>query len=950
MEQANSHKNIYKPQILDNADQVHLALQAAGIGVWEVRLDSNTVSWDDECRKLFGLDKDNKLPYNEAVKHIHPDDVDAVNHSVQDALSGVNNGKYEMSYRTIGADDKKLRWVKFAGQAFFDEHNKPVRFAGFAYDITEAKQTKIERDTFEESDKEFKQLANSLSELVWTTDANGKQRFASRRWKEFTGLDPADEDTFQKIVHPQDLPGIIRVWSSCLKSGETYDTEVRLRRHTGEFYWFQVNGEPIRNEKGEIEKWVGTFKNINEQKKIEDELFAAFHELEESEATFNDVTNSSPTGLWLSDENGELTYLNKTLVEWTGMPYDSLLGAGWTNAVIEEDRETVAASFRSAVNSRSHYDVNFRIGKAGGDIVWCRTAGDPFYRDGVYKGYAGFCMDINETINFTLDIQAAEERFRSIVEQSPMAIGFLKERDMVIDLGNDKIFEVWDKDRSILGKKIIDALPEIKGQGFLELLQGVFDTGQPFFGNGILAKLVRNGNLNDVYFDFVYTPVRRSTKEIIGVMVLANEVTEQILAKKRLEETEVILRDAVELAELATWSIALDDHRFTCSERFSSWLGVADGSLALDDFYSLFEEDSRKEFKRHVESISKMAQHFAFFEGEYGLLNKVNKHVTVIHLHARLGYEEGRPHSIKGTAQDITAQKFMQIELERMVQLRTEELAASNEELAASNEELRSSNEELAITNEELSESTQQLIRSNDELSQYAYVASHDLQEPLRKIQTFSNRLMHESAKLDGEKLSWAEKINQSSARMSLLVRSLLEFSRLIKPEESFEQVDLNGIVKEVIKDYEVIIDDEKAEIVMQELPTIAASQLQMHQLFQNLISNALKFSKAGQHPEISIQCKEIDLEEMQKFVTGPITSYRFFHITIVDNGIGFGGQYAERIFEIFKRLHGQTEYKGSGIGLALCRKIVTNHNGYIFAESQPGEGSTFHVFLPSRT
>jgi PAS domain S-box-containing protein len=1059
-------KHSYSPDFVADTERLHFTLQAAGIGIWEVRLDNNTVSWDDHCRKLFGLDKDNTLPYDEAIKHIHPEDVVGVTTAVQNALNGVDGGKYEMEYRTIGGDDSILRYVRFTGQAFFDENKKPFRFAGIGQDVTRIKNTEHAKNQFEQSDKQFRELPNSLPELVWTTDKNGAQTFASTRWKEFTGVEPVNAETFRAIVHPEDIDNVITLWTNSLENGNTYSAEVRLKKHTDEFQWFSVKADPIKNEKRDIEKWVGSYSNINERKLIEQDLFAAFKELKETEATFNDVTNSSPTGLWLSNETGELTYLNKTLVEWTGLPYESLLGFGWSDVIIEQDRERSVASFSKAVEAKTHYDVNFRIKKGNGDIVWCRAAGDPFYREGVYKGYAGFCMDIDEMINVTSQLRAEEERFRNIFEQAPMAIALLRGRDMVIEVGNDKIFEVWGKGKSITGKKLIAGLPEIEGQGFIELLENVFDTGVPFFGNGFLAKLTRRGKLDDGYFDFVYTPLRDSKKNITGIMVLATEVTEQILAKKKIEESEAKLRsliqsapaaiglfvgrdliidmpnqsfidivgkgpdiagrplkdvmpelasqpflqilddvytsgktyqtdaaqvhilrngtmthnffnitysplldakgevyaildiavdvteavnakrkieeaedqlkDAIEIAELATWTIDVNNKTFHSSKRFAEWLGLSAERLSLNVFSELLEEESRQELNKLIESTTNSTPSF---EHEYKIYNKITHQMRVIHVQGKLLYDNDVARTIKGVAQDITTQQALQKELERLVQKRTEELAAANGEL-------QSANEKLTTTNEELSESTQQLIRSNEELSQYAYVASHDLQEPLRKIRTFADRLVRED--MLPEKLQqWIKKIDESSERMSLLIKNLLEFSRLIKPEESFETIKLNDLVEEVVKDFDLILEEKKVKLSIGTLPSINGSALQMHQLFQNLLSNAIKFTLPDRTPAISINSEKISFDQMQQYGYSPKSFDAYDHITVADNGIGFDQRHTDHIFEIFKRLHGRTEYKGSGIGLALCRRIVANHGGYIHAESTVGNGSTFHIFLP---
>ncbi|MFN3851304.1 MAG: sensor histidine kinase [Spirosomataceae bacterium] len=241
-----------------------------------------------------------------------------------------------------------------------------------------------------------------------------------------------------------------------------------------------------------------------------------------------------------------------------------------------------------------------------------------------------------------------------------------------------------------------------------------------------------------------------------------------------------------------------------------------------------------------------------------------------------------------------------------------------------------------------------ELSRSNSELEQFAYVASHDLQEPLRKIRAFSDRLLkkhRENLPNDGQES--LDKIAKSAQRMQVLIDDLLIFSRMVKnTHQEKEVVDLTTILDEVKTDLSLSIDEKKAEVVSEPLPTISAYKVQIKQLFYNLVSNSLKFSKTDEKPKIEVLCEEVSGEEIDG-IDGLRKENMFYHLRFKDNGIGFEPEYAERIFVIFQRLHGRNEYEGTGIGLAICKRVVVNHGGIIKAESQPNQGAIFDVYLP---
>jgi two-component system CheB/CheR fusion protein len=244
-------------------------------------------------------------------------------------------------------------------------------------------------------------------------------------------------------------------------------------------------------------------------------------------------------------------------------------------------------------------------------------------------------------------------------------------------------------------------------------------------------------------------------------------------------------------------------------------------------------------------------------------------------------------------------------------------------------------------------EANKNLQQSNAALEQFAYIASHDLQEPLRKIRTFAS-LLHDryTTDLPGEAKELINKISASSQRMSKLVRNVLDFSKITHDDSAIEKTDLNAIVYKIRDDFDMLIMEKNATIICEPLAVIEAIPSQIDMLFSNLISNALKFSKSGIPPIVTITSRTLPLNEVEvNPLLNPLVSY--CEINFQDNGIGFDQQFEEKIFSVFTRLHNEKKFAGTGIGLAACKKIVLNHHGLITATSKEGAGALFKVILP---
>ena len=281
----------------------------------------------------------------------------------------------------------------------------------------------------------------------------------------------------------------------------------------------------------------------------------------------------------------------------------------------------------------------------------------------------------------------------------------------------------------------------------------------------------------------------------------------------------------------------------------------------------------------------------------------------------------------------------------QQLMLQEKKLLAANEFLQKEIEERKASEERVKLLNEQLVANNESLKQMNEELDQFAYMASHDLQEPLRKIQVFSDKILRNN-NFDPDSEKYFGKIINSSRRMQKLINNLLDFSRHTVSTNDFKKTSLNELVKNVVTEMEVEIEKSNATINYQDLPVVSAVPGLMQQLFYNLFSNAIKFRKPSVDLVIDVKAEKMNPVDVSKFYKyGRGRDY--YKITVQDNGIGFDDKYAEDIFRVFKRLHNYQEFEGTGVGLSICKKIVEKHNGFIKAESKIDNGSAFIIGLP---
>jgi PAS domain S-box-containing protein len=541
--------------------------------------------------------------------------------------------------------------------------------------------------------------------------------------------------------------------------------------------------------------------------------------------------------------------------------------------------------------------------------------------DGYIEGVMAFGHDVTDQVEARLREKEGEVRFRNIVEQSADPILILKGESMVLDVANEPLLKLWNVDKSAIGKTFLQILPEMKDQGFMNLLLDVYQNGITHYGYETPAVFKRSdGKQETVYFNFVYQPYREQDGKITGVLVLATDVTTQVLAKQKMQEKEKSFQNMLMQAPVGICILQGEEFVMElANDAYLSIVGKERESSVGKLLWEVLPEVKSQGFDEILKQVLRTGKAFKGIEYPVTLTKKGKQETIYVDFVYEPLYEP-----------DGQVQRIMVLAME------TTDKVTARKKIEDSEKELQ----------KRVEERTAELEEKNMELEQYAQVSSHDLQEPLRKIRMYIDMIrVREYHLLTEFSRSRLDKITDAVQRMSTSLSDLLNFTSLSK-EEQFTTVDLNEILAAVTNDLELVIEQKQARVNRHVLPVIRAIPLQMQQLFYNLVNNALKFSRKDLVPEINITVEQkqgdaIAAASLQK-------DRRYYEIVVKDNGIGFNQQYAEKIFSMFQRLHNKQTYSGTGIGLALCKKVTLNHGGDIFAVSDENEGAEFHVVLPA--
>ncbi|MDB5196337.1 MAG: sensor signal transduction histidine kinase [Flaviaesturariibacter sp.] len=692
-------------------------------------------------------------------------------------------------------------------------------------------------------------------------------------------------------------------------------------------FYFNYSFTPLLDTEGKVYGVLNTAAEVTD-------LNRALRQVAKSQQRFSAAVAAVQGIIWTNNAAGEMEGEQPGWASITGQSYEEYQGFGWASAVHPDDAQASVDAWNEAVRERKTFVFEHRVKMHNGEWGLFSIRAVPLLNEeGMITEWVGVHTDITAQRATELAVKQSDLFARSIIENSPVAKVVFIGKEMEISMVNERMLEMLGRDASIIGKRFVEAIPELKESSLAERLRHVLETGETYYQPEERIDLFRFGKPYVGYYNYTYKALPNIAGQYYGVIVTATEVTDLVLTRKAIEDTEAALRVAVELSELGTWNLDPVTRTVYYSDRLNEWFGWKNEPHRVEEIYERILPEYHARIRESMNRALTPGSD-GIYDVEYMITHLATGRQRLIHAQGKaLANPDGSIYKVEGMAQDVTEQRRAQAELESMVQERTEELQAVNERLIA--------------TNEELGEANDLLMQSNRELEEFSYAASHDMQEPLRKIQTFSSFLLDNHAEQLNEKgRNFLHKIGSSVARMKTIIDDLLRYSHQTREHQEAEPTNLNVILQNIEADLELIIHQKDATIAAGNLPVIEAVPTQMHQLFYNLLTNALKFSKPDAKPQVSIQQQELNAEDIKRL--GTDNPAEFIKIVFADNGIGFHQEYAEQIFSLFKRLHAKTEYEGTGIGLGLCKKIVKNHHGMIYATSELGEGANFHILLPT--
>ncbi len=603
------------------------------------------------------------------------------------------------------------------------------------------------------------------------------------------------------------------------------------------------------------------------------EKVETLQKLEKNEKRFRTLVQATAQIVWLTTPDGLVESYLESWGKFTGQKVDEMTGSGWLEAIHPDDREQTRKAWFKAVREKTLYQIEHRIRRHDGLYRHFYVRGVPLLdNQGNITEWIGTHTDITERKNFEQALSASEEQHRRIFESVTDAIFICDTNGNIVETNPAATRIYGYSNDEFLRLSPVELVHPDYRRSFGEMINTV-KRGDAFYGETVdITKAGRHINSQVIGTTLLFNGRKH-------IMVIIRDITEE---KKAREEIDRFFNITLELLCIA----GTDGYFRKINPLWKKLLGYSEEELLSKPFIDFVHPE---DIDKTIEETKKLASgnitiNFVNrFRCKDGTFRWLNWNTTPF------------GNKLYSAATDIT---------------------------------------ELKETEDELKKLLYELERSNKELEQFAYIASHDLQEPLRMVTGFLQLLEKRySSKLGDDAREFIGFAVDGAARMKNLINDLLKYSRVGTRAKPFEPTELNEILKLVEQNLHASITETEAHIHYGELPKLDADNLQMIQLFQNLIGNAIKF-RSEKTPEIHIGAKDEN---------------EFWLISVADNGIGIQREHWDRVFTIFQRLHNKDEYSGTGIGLAICKKIVERHRGKIWINSSPGDGTTFFFLLPKK-
>lgn len=890
-------------KIVENENKYKNLAANAPVAVTRVMVKTGSYDFVNEefiRQSGYSMEEFNSLDENVLVEMIHIDDRDKVFNFYKDWAKDNYAGTQHIDYRIINRNGTVV-WLDTYLYAEYDAAGDSVAINQICIDVTERMKAEEE---LTEKDKRFKSLIENITDQISLVDEQGKIVYASPSVSRILGY---ETDIFigksiYDYVHSDDKQAVKKLFDEVLtQHGKIVNNvQIRLQNADGKWMWHEATAHNLINDPA-IGAIVLSYRDITERKKAEEEILL-------QKSYFQQLFENSPEGIVVLDNNDKILNANKGFERMFQFSIDEIKGKTLNDIIVPESMLEQATQMTLFVLKGEIIHRETERKRKDGSTVDVSVLAYPITLEENQIGVYGIYSDITERKETEKALRNSEERYRAFVKQSTEGIWrfeFLEPISVKLPVDeqvknvfkygylaecNDVFAKMYGYEAAgdIAGARIGELLIESESRNVDYIRKSIM--GGYKIDNVESVEKDKNGNIK-IFTNNLVGIVENDT--LVRIWGSHRDITEAKKAQEELSKTQFRLATLLKnLQDVVLYETG--GGKEFMSENVLEMLGYNAELFSNKDFLKTITHPG--DWKNIEEKTIEWNK-----AGSLGVLN----------LEFRVRRADGR---------------YIWVE-DHMIKVRNN----GNSHMAG----VLINITEHKTNEEKLKQLADKLSQSNKELEQFAYVASHDLQEPLRMVASYIQLLQRRyKGNLTAEADEFINYAVDGVVRMKTLINDLLAYSRVNTKEAPLEDVDINSLVEQNRKNLAAAIEETGAEIHAEDLPVVRANKMQMNQLLQNLISNAIKFRKPDTKPVVNISAKHAGDEWI---------------FTVSDNGIGIDKEFSDKIFIIFQRLHNSSEYPGTGIGLAICKRIVEKLGGHLWVESEPGMGSTFTFTIPDK-